>query len=67
MVIKGLQKLTLLDYPGHMAATVFLGGCQFRCPFCHNASLVLPQRFVRDLTEEEILSFLKSAVVFWMV
>ena len=40
MIIKGLQKLTLLDFPGIMACTVFTGGCNFRCPFCHNASLV---------------------------
>ena len=40
MLLKGLQKLTLLDYPGKMACTVFSGGCNFRCPFCHNASLV---------------------------
>ncbi|HBR32682.1 MAG TPA: anaerobic ribonucleoside-triphosphate reductase activating protein, partial [Clostridiales bacterium] len=39
MNIQGLQKLTLLDYPGVVACTVFTGGCNFRCPFCHNASL----------------------------
>ena len=44
MRIKGLQKLTLLDFPGKIGATVFLGGCNFRCPFCHNASLVIPER-----------------------
>lgn len=43
MEIAGLQKLSLVDYPGLMAATVFLPGCDFRCPFCHNASLVAPQ------------------------
>lgn len=41
MRIAGLQKLTLLDFPGHTAATVFLSGCNFRCPFCHNAELVI--------------------------
>ena len=41
MVIQGLQKLTLLDYPGKVACTVFTAGCNFRCPFCHNASLVI--------------------------
>lgn len=41
MRIAGLQKLALVDYPGVMAATVFLAGCDFRCPFCHNASLVV--------------------------
>ncbi len=40
MKIHGLQKLTLLDYPGHTACTVFLGGCDLRCPFCHNFELV---------------------------
>ena len=40
MLIKGFQKLTLLDYPGKTACTVFTGGCNFRCPFCHNAGLV---------------------------
>ena len=40
MLLKGLQKLTLLDFPGKVACTVFTGGCNFRCPFCHNASLV---------------------------
>ena len=44
MRIAGLQKLTLLDYPEHMAATLFCPGCDFRCPFCHNASLVVPGR-----------------------
>ncbi len=40
MLISGLQKLTLLDYPGKVACTVFLGGCDFRCPFCHNSELI---------------------------
>lgn len=58
MTIKGLQRLTLLDYPGTLAATVFLGGCSFRCPFCHNASLVLGTGG-ESITEDELLSFLK--------
>ena len=40
MQIHGLQKTTLLDYPGKVAATVFFGGCNFRCPFCHNMNLL---------------------------
>lgn len=40
MKIHGLQKMTLLDFPGHVACTVFLGGCDFRCPFCHNYELI---------------------------
>ena len=42
MKIVGLQRLTLLDYPGKVACTVFLDGCNFRCPFCHNAELLGP-------------------------
>ena len=61
MVIKGLQKLTLLDFPGHVACTVFTGGCNFRCPFCHNASLVLGGSG-ESYTESEILDFLKKRV-----
>ena len=60
MILKGLQKLTLLDYPGEIAATVFTGGCNFRCPFCHNASLVLPEKFGATLPTEEFFSFLDS-------
>ncbi len=59
MKIKGLQKLTLLDYPGRLAATIFLGGCNFRCPFCHNASLVVrPDE--REISEDELFAFLES-------
>ena len=54
MRIAGLQKLTLLDYPGLLACTVFTCGCNFRCPFCHNASLVLPERRGEGLAAEGI-------------
>ena len=61
MRISGLQKLTLLDDPGHVACTVFTGGCNFRCPFCHNAPLVLPERLQGDENgEETVLAFLKK-------
>ena len=60
--LSGIQKLTLLDYPGRVACTVFTGGCNFRCPFCHNGSLVIPERLAHDTTEEEILTFLKRRV-----
>ena len=60
MLISGLQKLTLLDYPGTVACTVFTGGCNFRCPFCHNAALVLPELMDRNNEEEKVLSFLKK-------
>lgn len=62
MQIKGLQKTTLLDYPGKVACTLFTGGCNFRCPFCHNASLVLSPNDVTDISEEEFFKFLKKRV-----
>ncbi len=60
MVIQGLQKLTLLDYPGQIACTVFTAGCNFRCPFCHNASLVIDTYNNENIPEEEFFSFLKK-------
>ena len=62
MLLKGLQKLTLLDFPSKMACTVFSGGCNFRCPFCHNASLVIGSRLLESptLPEEEFFSFLEK-------
>ena len=59
MKICGLQKTTLLDYPGHVAATVFTGGCNFRCPFCHNSDL-LGNDAEEAFTEEYVLNFLKK-------
>ena len=58
--IAGLQKMTLLDYPGRVACTVFTAGCDLRCPFCHNAPLVLPGEETPQLSEEEILAFLST-------
>lgn len=60
MEIHGLQKLTLLDFPGHTACTVFTGRCNFRCPFCQNASLVLCPQELPTIPEEEFFSFLKT-------
>lgn len=60
MKISGLQKLTLLDFPDRTACTVFLGGCNFRCPFCHNSSLVLGAGEGENIPEEEFFAFLKS-------
>lgn len=60
MYICGLNKTTLLDFPGKVACTIFLGGCNFRCPFCHNSSLVLSPQQEPLLSEEEIFSFLKK-------
>ena len=59
MKIHGLQKMTLLDFPGHVACTVFLGGCDFRCPFCHNFELI--DGSAPPLMEDtELLSFLEK-------
>lgn len=60
MNIQGLMKMTLLDYPGKVACTIFTGGCNFRCPFCHNASLVLPEQFNKPLNEDELFTFLEK-------
>lgn len=59
MNIMGLQKLSLLDYPGKMCCTVFTAGCNMRCPFCHNASLVLPEKITGDrISQDEVMAFL---------
>lgn len=60
MQIHGLQKLTLLDYPGRTACTIFTGACNLRCPFCHNASLVLRTSDLPTVRESEIFSFLEK-------
>ena len=60
MILKGLQKTTLLDYPEKLACTVFTGGCNFRCPFCHNASLVIRPSDVEEISEEKFFSYLKK-------
>lgn len=60
MNIHGFTKTTLLDYPGMVAATVFIGNCNFRCPFCHNYELVLNPDVFPAEDPEEILGFLKK-------
>ena len=59
MKIHGLQKMTLLDFPGKVACTVFLGGCDLRCPFCHNAELI-DGTAPAVMDSEELLAFLKK-------
>ena len=59
MIISGLQKLTLLDFPGHTACTVFTAGCNFRCGFCHNAPLVT-EIDPNAIPEEEFFAFLET-------
>lgn len=58
MRIGGLIKFSLVDYPGRTAAIVFTQGCNFRCPFCHNPELVIPECFSSPLPEEDFFSFL---------
>ena len=59
MKIHGLQKMTLLDFPGRVACTIFLGGCDMRCPFCHNAELI-DGSAPAVMEEEELLAFLRK-------
>jgi len=60
MNIYGLQKLSLLDYPEKLAATIFTGGCNLRCPFCHNASLVTHLSDIEKISDDDVFSFLKK-------
>lgn len=63
MIIAGFQKLTLIDYPGHIATTVFTVGCSFRCPFCHNPELVGNDKYNIahvDNQEKDFFQFLKT-------
>jgi pyruvate formate lyase activating enzyme len=60
MQIHGFNKTTLLDYPKHLAATIFLGGCNMRCPFCHNATLVTDPNSQPSISAAEVLSYLEK-------
>jgi len=62
MIIAGLQKYTLIDYPGKIACVVFLAGCNFRCPWCYSSELVLPTKIAKQprITEQEFFDFLKQ-------
>lgn len=62
MIIGGLQRFSLLDYPKEMSAIVFTQGCNFRCPYCHNPELVLPSKYSKPISEKEVFSFLKSRI-----
>ena len=61
MIIAGLQKLTLVDYPEKLACTIFLAGCNYRCPWCYNPELVLPERIENNskITKRDFFDFLK--------
>ena len=60
MNIAGIEKMSLVDYDGKVASTVFTGGCNFRCPFCHNSPLVIDFKTLPTIPEEDILSYLKK-------
>lgn len=62
MKIGGVQKLSLVDYPGKTCIAIFTIGCNMRCSFCHNPELVLPERYVDAIPENEVLDFLKTRV-----
>ena len=64
MKILGFQKTTLLDYPGHIASTVFTAGCNLRCPYCQNSELILPELMEKQtpVSEDEIFDHLKSHI-----
>lgn len=60
MRIGGFQKFSLIDYPGKVAAVIFTQGCNFRCPFCHNAELVCPELFHDSIPEDDVIQFLQK-------
>jgi len=60
MLIGGLQKFSLIDYPGKISAIIFTQGCNFRCPYCHNPELVEPVLFQRAMSSKKIFSFLEK-------
>jgi pyruvate formate lyase activating enzyme len=62
MIIGGLQKFSMIDYPDKLTAIVFTSGCNFRCGYCHNPELVLPEKFNPSLDQNEILEFFKTRI-----
>jgi pyruvate formate lyase activating enzyme len=62
MTIGGLQKITLTDFPGRLAAVLFTRGCNFRCPYCHNPELVDPRCYAEPIPDEEVFAFLESRI-----
>jgi pyruvate formate lyase activating enzyme len=62
MRIGGLRKLSLIDYPGEVSTVIFTTGCNFRCIYCYNSHLVLPELFPQDIPEDEILKFLSTRI-----
>jgi pyruvate formate lyase activating enzyme len=62
MNIGGIQKLSLLDYPDRTCCTIFTVGCNYRCPFCHNASIIQSQRSKPEISQDEVITFLKKRI-----
>lgn len=60
MIIGGLQKFSLIDYPHKISAIIFTIGCNFRCPFCHNPELVNPKLYPKKIPENNVFEFLES-------
>lgn len=60
MKIGGLQKTSLIEFPGHLSCIIFVQGCNFKCPYCHNPELVLPEKFLPLLDTSDVLSFLEK-------
>ncbi len=60
MKIGGLLKFSLIDFPGKLSAVIFTQGCNFRCPYCHNSELVLPEKMQAPIPESEVLAFLQE-------
>ena len=58
--IYGMQKTTLVDYPGRVATTLFTGGCNFRCPYCHNGDLIVGLNDIKPYTKDDIFDHLRK-------
>lgn len=66
MKIAGFKKQSLIDYPGNISSVVFTQGCNFRCPYCHNPNLVLPEQFETCYEEEELFPIGTNTNIFLM-
>ena len=67
MVIQCMKKFSLLDYPGKAACTLYTAGCNFRCPFCHNASLVVDTYKNKEIPEEDFFSYLNKGCTYMSI
>ena len=60
MLIKGFQKLSLIEYPGKLSSIIWVGGCNFRCPFCYNKDIVLNYKKMPTIPEKKIIDFMST-------